>query len=270
VDLKTVVLIVIRRWYVVIPLSLAALVFALGAGGSPSYHVDSAFLLVSPVAPDADEGTNPLLQSRSGVNSVANVAAVIMHTGERRAAVADAGLSSDYLFTVANLEPFVTLRVVSDDPEIAQQSALKLAELYVDELKVQQLEFGASAGALVSTQVLEISAPTADYSSVRTTQALYLVGGLLVAFMAAFALEGAAYWRSPKREEFLALFRAELASVQYGPEEGEAGDDAPEGTETPLRAVDAPVADGTEDGAEENGRGSRWSRRRVSVGPRDD
>jgi hypothetical protein len=260
-DLKTIVLVVLRRWYVVVPLAMASLIFAAVSGGEPTYTVDSSFLLVSPVSATADDGTNPLLQSRSGLNSVANVAAVVMHSTPRREAVAAAGLSDRYLFTVANLEPFVTFEVVADDPDVARESATVLAGLYVDELAEQQLRFGASAGALVRSELLEISAPDADYSAVRTKQALIAAVGLLFAFLVAFAIEGFVYVRSPQRVEFLRLFREEADSIESEREmeAGAAGpgahpvgegDGAP--SPSPVTAVESEPS---------GGGGGRWSRR---------
>ena len=264
-DLKTVFLIILRRWYVVVPLSVVAVLFAVSSGGNPTYNVDSSFLLVSPVAANADEGSNPLIESRSGLNSVANVAAVVMHSAPRREAVAEAGLSDDYLFTVVNLEPFVTFRVVSEDPDIARESATVLAGLYVDELAEQQLRFGASAGALVRTELLEISAPEADYSSVRTTQAMYAGVGLLAAFMTAFAIEGYAYFRSPRRAEFLRLLKDETDTIRYSTDAAAAAAAAARMARS-TGGVGAPVPDAVDesDDAEDEASkkaASRWSRR---------
>jgi len=266
-DLKTVFLVILRRWYVVVPLSVAAVIFAVNSGGNPTYNVDSSFLLVSPVDVNADEGTNPLIGSRSGLNSVANVAAVVMHSAPRREAVADAGLSDDYLFTVVNLEPFVTFRVVSDNPDIARESATVLAGLYVDELAEQQLRFGASARALVRTELLEISAPEADYSAVRTSQAIYAGAGLLAAFMAAFAIEGYAYFRSPRRAEFLRLLKDESDTIRYSREaEAEAAAAAASAALLARSGTtsEAPLSDSIDDEPDapaEDRAASRWSRR---------
>ena len=262
-DLKTIAVIVLRRWYAVLPIAIAALIFAASSGGQPSHNVDASFLLVSPVAGSSDGVTNPLLQTQAGVNSVANVAAVVMHSPPKRAAVAEAGFSPEYLFTVANLEPFVTFRVVSDDPDVVVDSATVLARLFVEELGIQQLRFGASPNALVDAQLLEVSPPIADYSAVRTQQAIVGLAGLLVAFLVAFLIEGIAYLRSPKRAEFLELLKGEMDVIRYGAEADE--DAAPDVALTEVqRAVDRAPLEAVDTEPEEPRQ--RWSRRKGIVG----
>lgn len=216
-DIRTIVLILLRRWYVAVPIALLTLYVAAGSGGSPTYSVEGSFLLV--VAPDSstDEAdSNPIIDTPSGVNSVANVAVVVMHTAERRADVADNGYSPSYGFSVARNDPFVTFEVSHDDEAVAVESAAVLGRLFTEEMTVQQQRFGVDAGALADAELLQISEPVADYSAVRTAQATVVAAGFLLAFIAAFAVEGVFYFFSDRRREFHEFDKYESDAARYG------------------------------------------------------
>ncbi|MEZ5245294.1 MAG: hypothetical protein R2707_09375 [Acidimicrobiales bacterium] len=198
------------------PIALFALYSAAGSGGSPTYTVEGSFLLV--VSPDASEDTvsNVIIDTPQGVNSVANVAVVVMHTTERRTLFADAGYASGYNFSVARNDPFVNFEVSDVDQLVATESAAVLARVFTAEMTTQQLRFGVDSAALANAELLEISEPVADYSSVRTGQAMVAAVGLLAAFMAAFAFEGVVYFFSDRRQEFHELDRYESDASKYG------------------------------------------------------
>lgn len=205
---KTILLVLLRRWYVVIPIVVGGLVLASVSGGSPTQSVETRFLLVT--APTVsgtteDANTNPILTTPSAVRSVANVVTVTMHTDSRRAEVFEAGYSPSYDFGVARNDPFVGLTVVDDTPEGAIESSIVLTQLFVEEMTTQQIRFGADPGALVQAELLEISAPIADYSGVRTTQAMIAFATVVVAAILAFAVEGAFYFFGDRRREYRAL-----------------------------------------------------------------
>ncbi len=201
-DVRTIVLILLRRWYVAVPIALLAIFMTFQSGGGPTYTVESSFLLVTPPDADPGESTNVILDTPSAVNAVANVAAVVMHSEPRLIEIIEAGYSPSYSFTVARNDPFVVLDVTDSDPDVAIESGTMLSQLFVEEMAVQQLRFGADASALVRAELLEISAPDADYSAVRTVQATVLGAGLLLAFLAAFTVEGVVYFFSDRRKEF--------------------------------------------------------------------
>ncbi|GJM39684.1 MAG: hypothetical protein DHS20C19_30510 [Acidimicrobiales bacterium] len=216
-DLRTIVLILLRRWYVAAPIAALALYVAAGSGGSPSYTVEGSFLLVVAQDTSTEDGpTNPIITTPSGINSVANVAVVVMHTSERRTDVAEAGYSPSYNFSVANNDPFVNFEVADDDELIAVESAAVLARLFTEEMTVQQQRFGVDAGALARAELLEISESIADYSSVRTGQITVAAAGFLLAFMAAFAVEGVFYFFSDRRREFHEFDKYESDASKYG------------------------------------------------------
>lgn len=256
-DLRTIVLILLRRWYVAVPIAVLALWFASGSGGSPSYTVESSFLLVTQPVDAEDEIGNPILETPSAVNSAANVAVVIMHSETRRIEIAEAGYAPGYGFSVARNDPFVNLAVAHGDPELATETATVLSNLFVEEMAVQQLRFDADAGALVRAELLEISAPIADYSGVRTTQATYAAAGMLLAFLAAFAVEGVVYFFSDRRKEFAEFNKYELDAARYGVGGESAAEFRPTGTTdpTPLNPPDAPAE-------LERAPSSRWIRSR--------
>ncbi|MEQ8841235.1 MAG: hypothetical protein RIB98_09655 [Acidimicrobiales bacterium] len=217
-EIRTIVLILLRRWYVAVPIAVLALWFAAGSGGQPTYSVEASFLLVTNPSTTTEDAaaSNPIIETPSAVNSVANVAVVVMQTEARRTAVAEAGFSPSYGFSVARDDPFVNLELTDDDPELAIETAAALTRLFVEEMDTQQTRFGADATALVRAELLEISEPTADYSGVRTSQLTVAVAGLLFAFVAAFAVEGIVYFFSDRRIEFRELHQYEGQAAQFG------------------------------------------------------
>lgn len=254
-DIRTIVLILLRRWYVAVPIALLALYLAVGSGGSPTHSVEGSFLLVtSPDDNDEEAISNFLLEIPGGVNSVADVATVVMHTADRREAVADAGYSASYGFSVARDDPFVNFDVTDADEEVAAESAEVLAQLFIEEMTEQQRRFGVDAAALVRAELLEISDPVADYSAVRTAQATLALVGLVFAFMAAFAVEGVVYFFSDRRREFEEYDKYETDAAKYGV----GGETAAEFSPTPPVVTD----DEAERPDEEVETSNRWVRAR--------
>ena len=265
---KTIVLILLRRWYVVIPIAAAALFFALQSGGSPTHSVETSFLLVT--TPDVsgsteDASANPILTTPSEVGSVANVVAVTMHGESRRTEVWEAGYSTSYDFFVARNDPFVVLTVWDDTAEGAVESSIVLTQLFVEEMTEQQIRFGADPGALVRAELLEISEPIADYSSVRTTQAMVAFIGLVFAVVAAFAVEGVVYFFSDQRREYRAMQFEAASAVDQAAVQPQPQRIAPqrEAHQPELASVEtAPELEPAESASASSAasRGSRWGR----------
>ena len=102
----------LRELFPGVPIAALALYVAAGSGGSPTYSVEGSFLLVVAQDTSDDDGpSNSIIDTPTGVNSVANVAVVVMHTSDRRADVADAGYSPSYGFSVARNDPFVPVEM---------------------------------------------------------------------------------------------------------------------------------------------------------------
>lgn len=260
-DIRTIVLILLRRWYVAVPIAALALYVAAGSGGSPTYSVEGSFLLV--VSPDSSADNvaeNFIITTPSGVNSVANVAVVVMHTSERRADIADAGYSPSYGFSVARNDPFVNFEVAHDDETVAVESATILGQVFTEEMTAQQLRFGVDAGALARAELLEISEPIADFSAVRTSQATVAMAGFLVAFLAAFAVEGVVYFFSDRRREFHEFDKYETDAAKYGVGGETAAEFRPAGSVTAIAQPGGPAE------LEEETTSSRWVRARKGRG----
>ncbi len=256
-EIRTIVLILLRRWYVAVPIAILALYFAAGSGGAPIYSVEASFLLVTnPTSTIEDSAaSNPIIETPAAVNSVANVAVVVMQTESRRAAVAEAGYSPGYGFSVSRADPFVNLELTDDDPELAIESAVALTGLFVEEMEAQQIRFGADAGALVRAELLEISEPIADYSGVRTSQLTFAVAGLVLAFIAAFVAEGIMYFFSDRRQEFHELHQYENQASRYGVGGESASEFQPGAAQTPIEEPE-------EQPAIEEESSNRWVRAR--------
>lgn len=125
-DLWQVLMILLRRWYVVIPVLLLTAYVANQASGrvDPTYNAyASVFVYVENRAP---EGNPPTEQS-------AQAASVALDAPKVRQRLADAGLSPQYSVRARSRNPFMDVSVEAGSPEVALETVRGVVNLIPEE-----------------------------------------------------------------------------------------------------------------------------------------
>ncbi|MEV4621275.1 hypothetical protein AB0J74_21535 [Asanoa sp. NPDC049573] len=190
-DLLDLLKLVVRRWYVAVPVvivTLAAAV-ALGSAIQPEYKTAATVILVPPTtsqAPTANGATpapgNPWL--RIGETAMAQAVQISASSGESRQKVVAAGGDSAYEITLVTRSSIMTVEISSDTSAKALATVEAVTKLISEEVVAQQAKYKPKAGEEISTQVLDAGLNvTPSRSNVLRAQIVVLAIGLL--FMAA-------------------------------------------------------------------------------------
>ena len=190
-DLLDLLKLVVRRWYVAVPIvivTLAAAV-ALGSAIQPEYKTAATVILVPPTtsqAPAANGATpapgNPWL--RIGETAMAQAVQISASSGEAREKVVAAGGDSSYEITLVTRSSIMTVEIASDTSAKALATVEAVTKLINDEVVAQQAKYKPKAGEEITTQVLDPGLNvTPSRSNVLRAQIVVLAIGLL--FMAA-------------------------------------------------------------------------------------
>jgi hypothetical protein len=210
-DFWAVLRVPVRRWYVVVPLGLLA-VFAAAAAylsGPLIYTSEASVVLAAPSTGGTDYANgfvpvprNPLLLQDQGVRLAAAVLAQAMRTEEftQRLALPDGSRAT---LTVSNgsdatrqlvSNPLVRIVAQSDSPDEAQALLQRTVVEAREELRLQQVRFGAPLGTFITA--VEIVAPTEPVAGrgtgARTAAVIVgmgLLGSVIVAFIAESVLQ---------------------------------------------------------------------------------
>jgi hypothetical protein len=229
VDLWNTLQVVLRRWYVVVPLLIVTAVVTLSAtnGIDPEYHASASMILLGPTGPaptgdPADEDRvagsgNPYAGSLSITATALQVAA---SGGKTSQDLAEAGLSTDYVITVPSRAPILNVLVDADSPDEAVatvQEAVRLVGVRLEELEAQ---VGVPAGDKIRVDVLRISdVGSTDYQARNRLRILLVVLGVILSVGAAVLVDsGAAKLRRRKQPSEPAITETGSIPTESPPE----------------------------------------------------
>jgi hypothetical protein len=250
-----------RRWYVVLPVILVAILLAssLPARVDPIYSSTGSVILVGPTGGEATRQANPFLTTTLAANAEA-VALVATDPDARRAA-AEAGVSTDYSVELAgSTSSVLVIEAEASTPQQAEETVLFVEGLLSEILVDQQERADVPEDAFMALQVLTPE-PTSEqvYDEEQRLRILILVIGILVAMLLALSIEGIGELRRRRESSAQAGEVPEAAEDGPAPQEqrhvlteDEAPSeerDVPFGTSGPSAPPPAvPAADGTVDG----------------------
>ncbi|GIF71225.1 hypothetical protein [Asanoa siamensis] len=206
-DLLDLLKLVVRRWYVAVPvviLTLAAAV-ALGSSIQPEYKTTATVILVPPttsVSTPANGATpapgNPWL--RIGETQMAQAVQIAASSGEARQKVVAAGGDSAYEITLVTRSSIMSVEISSETSAKALATVEAVTKLISDEVKARQAEYKPKAGEEISTQVLDPGLNvTPSRSNVLRAQIVVLAVGLLLMAAAVVAYDAIARRRLTKQ-----------------------------------------------------------------------
>ena len=194
----------LRHWKFTLPVAVLGLVAVLFVffSTATAWKVQSTVLLIGPTEVErvVDDEAEVIPQNAffeaGDAMTLTRVLVLAFTDPTVIGAIADEGLSTDYLMSWENRQPLVTTEVSADTPEQATDTAERLIELLAEELRVRQVEVGAPPTEFANLEVLAVSTPKEDFAKPRLYGAMVFVLTVAAVVGLAFALE----WRSRRGE----------------------------------------------------------------------
>lgn len=218
-DLWDVGRIVIKRWYVSVPVLVAALAMAVFMSGriDPEYSTEASILLVAlgegdvevaPVVPDDPDSTlpalgsaNPYLNFPSSLPTVAQATALAVSSDATRAEVAAAGFEPGYEVIVEARSPVLFVQVSSNDSDLAVATMDHVVGLIERDLEARQDAADVPEDERITAELLARSEQGVADQGGRSRVRLAVAGlGVLLAIGAAVAFDAAVTRRRPPVE----------------------------------------------------------------------
>lgn len=200
--------IVVRRWYITVPilgLFLAA-AFFLGGQVDPEYRASASMVIlprntedvVAFGAPGGATSTNPL--DYLGGQTTLTALQLTLDTDDTRDGLASAGFTPAYSIAVDTQDPLMLVEVLDRDPIVAQSTVDELVFRIQEELDSLQAAVNAPASELLEIQVLgQTQVPTEEYGARLRMRLILLVLGAMVASGAALLADAWATGRAARR-----------------------------------------------------------------------
>lgn len=201
------VLVVARRWYVVVPGLALTVAAAVGVGTlvPPTYQATGAVLfLAEPTVTGKDRPTNPYLNFGPPLAATADVVAQLITADPAKAELAAAGGTGKYAVGLSSSSPAPMLSVVATDadPGVAVRTMRLVVERVQRQLADIQQQAGAPPGTLITATVITASEKAERLGGSRL-RAMAGVGGLglVASLFAAFLVESLARRRTGRRRQ---------------------------------------------------------------------
>jgi hypothetical protein len=203
VDLWGVLRIMVRRWYVALPILLATGYLAATSSGTVSrtYNATTSMIMLGPSRDTFtdDKGlshtvaVNPYLNLPATGTTVASTLALKENSASVRQAVLKAGFSPNYAVVVGK-SPVVDVSVEANSPKLALDTVKYVSEMLKQDLQAMQDEFkiGAITRLNLQTVVEPDTLPTTTASTVMRVRLTIVGFGLVLAVALALAFEGIA------------------------------------------------------------------------------
>jgi uncharacterized protein involved in exopolysaccharide biosynthesis len=198
VDLFQLARVLLRRFYIFVPIVLVAFVLGTQASGriDPEYTSSGAAVLQGSSVGIDDSGktipVNPVTNYSSSLATLGQVLALSVESGTGRGRIAAEGLSVRYDVAPDNRSPLMRVTATSSDPEVAQATVNRVLELMSEDLAARQS--GAPQHSLVELVVLaEPYLPGVDESSAGRVRLMFVGAGVIGATAACVVFD--ALWR---------------------------------------------------------------------------
>lgn len=191
-DALEILKILLRRWWVVVP------VLALALGGAwyvtdqapPEYSRQMSVLVIGPAELATEEPTRSNPYRGVGLDTTAQALTIVGNGGPTSAAAAAAGVTAGYEFASTRNSPIIRVTATADTPQDVVEALTFLLDRMETELEDRQDEAGAPAENRISLDVLDPpNGPVAIVSDSLRIQLAMLAAGLLLATLAAVAVD---------------------------------------------------------------------------------
>lgn len=229
--------VLLRRWWVVVPLLLITVLFALRLSErvQPEYSASATLVMLAPYRTNGETGvatSNPFLNFSGSLTTTAYVIQSALDRDEVRLQVAREGFASNYNVgpetrgTQGDVRstPLVVVSVTTDAPGQATATVNRVVELFQAELRTRQAALGTPRDETITSQVIA-PAVRAISSGSGGKRVLYTVSalGLLAAALAALAVDAAIVRLTAHRARRLAAKAAAWPKSLQSPTQANVG-----------------------------------------------
>ena len=221
-DLWQALRIIVRRFYIFVPVLLLALVLAVNASGriAPEYTAEAAAILIARTPIPGTAPTAP--NAWSNLPSTARAIQLTVENSATRSKVRDEGLSTDYLISVQNRSEIMEVEATSKSADTARETAARVLTLIGADLKDKQDSTDPPTPQNVRIDLKGLADPTVpgpNDSGAKRVRILILALGLLAAAAAAFLFDGAAQTLKRRRAASEAAAARVEAEAPAAPEQ---------------------------------------------------
>ena len=202
VDIFDVIKLVLRWWYVTLPLLVLTFVAAalVSERVQPEFTAQGSIILQGPGTDAGGDAavTNPLLSQNGALPTTAYVTALAATTPQVATILAEEGLSTSYDVAAQDRMPIILLETRASSRESATNTLLRLVELIAEDVRLRQEVADVVADQRVTAEVIGVSASGgADYGGRTRLRIVIVLFGLLATIGSAFALEALARRKAP-------------------------------------------------------------------------
>jgi capsular polysaccharide biosynthesis protein len=222
-DLQTMIGILIRRWIIVIPtIILAVLVTVMVAKSvDPSYESKGSMLVIANVERDPDTNqiaSNPYRDQPASLRTTSAALADVLSSDQFRRQISQSGLSTDYDVTLDDESPIILITARSPSRDIAIDTARELLTQAGTQLNLREAAAGVPAELQLKTDVLDtpIRAKVVDADRTKAILALVVLSVIAVVTIALVSENFAAHRERKNRR---AVEDDEAFSLLFPPEE---------------------------------------------------
>jgi hypothetical protein len=242
VDIWDLTKLVVRRWYVFVPLLVASVLLVLTAGVSvkPDYSALGHIQLI-PAAQSVDEAAkagrvaNPWNSLGFAALGTAVNLKITQDENLRKDLIAS-GLTDSFTIVMDWDVTYFKIEAVGVTPEQATATAQRLMKAVADEVTAQQVQFGVAKQDMITTLALDRGDKVTVVTSKRTRMLVVVAGvGLMVSVAGTIAVDALAR-RRQRRREF------DASEEMIGAKVPQADDGRRGGWSRPRRLPDPPRA----------------------------
>ncbi|HEY2812551.1 MAG TPA: hypothetical protein VGJ03_03695 [Acidimicrobiales bacterium] len=202
-DFGTLIRILFRRWYVVLPTIVlaTAVTYTQVSNVKPEYSANGSLVVLAPPSPPTDVvPANPYAQITPSLRTTALVISQVMDDPSVHDQISKSGLTGNFTVTVADDSPVTTFDATAASPQRAVDTVNALIARFPVELQTRQTAIGVAPEGQLRTQVL-VSPLGAQQETSNRNRALaaFIALGIAAVLCVALAAESFAVRRRRRR-----------------------------------------------------------------------
>ena len=212
-DIWGAILVLVRRFYITLPLAAAALIGAYLMTHSipPEYHASASAVLIGPTAP-SDKNNPPPVNPFTSMGAKTLTTTLQIDLGSPQTAQKLHAANNTTNFTLVNVSQTAILSVTATSKDAGQavSTANQLVSIIQSDLSTRQHSYTTNVGYQVTAQLVAPAVlATADTASRTKAAAIAIAGALLVTILIVLVIDSVLANRSRRRLAPRESFRSE-------------------------------------------------------------
>jgi capsular polysaccharide biosynthesis protein len=204
VDFWDLTKLLVRRWYVAVPLLLLTAVGAVGLASTikPDYIADSYVTMVPPsvISTNANSGgkSNPWLDT--GLTTLGSAAIYTTQDTSVLDRLKREGYSDNVVLAFDGNSPIIKIEVTGNSKDQARGTSQQVAQMFSDNVKALQSEYSIPDAQLITTRRLDLGDNVKASTTKLKRAVIAVVGaGLLMTIALTAGVDAVLGWRSRRR-----------------------------------------------------------------------